>query len=106
MMIQMIIGNIYDMFILMRLIFSIEGLDLFGACLRMQSLHFYMLSLIEICLLKFWLKFGRKRMISMDETFIVWSLTLINCFMSVLLSISKMMLGDLVGSSSEVVEKR
>ena len=105
----MIISNILETVTFIKIVFNVyeEALNILGACLRMQSWHFHMMSLIEICLIKFWLKFGRKRMITMDETFIIWSLTAINVMISFLLSISKIMLGDLTGFSSEnAMEKR
>ena len=108
-MVHMIISNILETITFIKLLFNVyeEASNILVACLKMQSWHFHMMSLVEICLIKFWLKFGRKRMITMDETFIVWSLTAINVLISFLLSISKIMLGDLPGFSSESsVEKR
>ena len=109
MMVHMIISNILETITFIKIVFNVfeEVIDILGAYFKMQSVHFHMMSLVEICLIKLWLNFGRKRMITMDETFIVWSLTAINVMISFLLSTSKMMVGDLFGFSSESsVEKR
>ena len=80
------IKNVFDV--------DVGTLNIFKEFVKMQTWHFYLLSLIEICLIKYWLKYQRKRLISMDETFILRSLNLINVIISISLSYAKIMLDE------------
>ena len=94
------------MFILNNLLFTAStiqnGFDLndtpFLKDLRafcMYQYHFYALLIIfEVGFIKFWMKHIRKRLIVMDEAFIVTCLTLQNVMMSTLFTISKITIGD------------
>ena len=66
-----------------------------GETFFMES--FFCLTLLEIWAIKFWLKFIRKRMIVMNETFIVNCLTAINLVLSGLWGIGKVFTDDLNG---------
>ena len=96
MLIQLIFHNTVDTIQTMKNVFDVEVgvLTIFKEFVKMQTWHFYLLSLIEICLIKYWLKYLRKRLVSMDETFIVWSLNLINIMISISLSSAKIMLDE------------
>ena len=85
---------------LMNDVFALDvaPLKTFKEFVKLQHWHFYLLSLIEICLIKYWLKYLRKRLISMDEQFIVRTLSMINVMISVSCSCAKIMLGDFVQS--------
>ena len=73
----------------------IENIYTWESCFM---LSYFALTFFEIWAIKFWLKFIRKRMVVMNESFIVFSLTSINTMLSTLWSIAKVMLGDLIGS--------
>ena len=60
-------------------------------------LTYFALTLLEIWTIKFWLKFIRKRMIVMNECFMVFSLTFINIMISTLWALGKLIMEDLVG---------
>ena len=60
-------------------------------------LTYFALTLLEIWTIKFWLKFIRKRMIVMNESFMVFSLTFINIMISTLWALGKLIMEDLVG---------
>ena len=60
-------------------------------------LTFFALTLLEIWTIKFWLKFIRKRMIVMNESFMIFSLTFINIIISTLWALGKLIMEDLVG---------
>ena len=77
---------------------DLAPLTTFKQFVKLQHWHFYLLSLIEMCLIKYWLKYLRKRLISMDEQFIVRSLSMINLMISISCSCAKVMLGDFVQS--------
>lgn len=56
---------------------------------------FLSLTLLQIWAIKFWLKFIRKRMVVMNEAFIVRSLTVINSVISILYGVGKGFIDDL-----------
>ena len=64
------------------------------AFLQFQILFFSIFTLMEIVIIKFWLKFIRQRVVVMKEDFIVICLTLQNLMMSSLYSIVKVIMGD------------
>lgn len=66
----------------------------FHAFLQFQILLFSIFTLMEILMIKFWLKFIRQRVVVMKEDFIVICLTVQNLMMSSLYSIVKVILGD------------
>ena len=67
--------------------------DLRAFC--MYQYHFYaLLTIFELGFIKFWLKHIRKRLIVMDEAFIVTCITLQNVMMSVLYALTKITIGD------------
>lgn len=86
-----ILKNVFDL--------DLKILSTFNQFVKMQTWHFYLLSLIEICLVKYWLKYVRKRLICMDENFFVTSLTIINIMVSISFSFAKIMLGERIQSS-------
>ena len=55
------------------------------------ALHF---TLIEIVLFKFWLRFVKKRLVAMNDNFIVTVLTMENVTMSVLFGAAKVIISD------------
>ena len=61
----------------------------------MYQYHFYaLLTIFQIGFIKFWLKHIRKRLVAMDEAFIVTCITLQNVMMSVLYALTKMAIED------------
>ena len=58
---------------------------------------FFCLTLLEIWAIKFWIKFIRKRMVVMNEEFIVNCLTFVNLVISALWGIGKVFTDDLNG---------
>ena len=60
---------------------------------KFQGTIFGLLALIEVVYIKFWTKFIRQRMISMDDSFFVTCLTIQNLMMSSLFSISMVRAG-------------
>ena len=61
---------------------------------HMQGTFFLLFTVTEICLFKLWNEFIRKKMVSMDEGFIVFFLTSANIMNSCLFSAFKIIVGD------------
>ena len=55
----------------------------------------FLLTILEITAMKYWLRFIRKRLISMDDNFLYMSLTIQNIVLSTVFSVSKFVIGDL-----------
>ena len=66
----------------------------FHAFHAMQINFTYLLVIIETCVIKYWLKFWRQRMIAMDDYFIAICITMQNVLMSSLFSLAKIQWGD------------
>ena len=96
MLIQLMFNNTVDTIQTTKNVFHVDVgiLNIFKEFVKMQTWHFYLLSLIEICLIKYWLKYLRKRLISMDETFLVWSLNLSNLMISIFSTCSKIIFDE------------
>ena len=95
--INFIISNILETINTLPIVFDFENpkvLKYIHVFQKLQAYGFLLLALIEIICIKYWFKFRLKRMISMNDSFIVFSLTLINIQMSSLLALSKIILGD------------
>ena len=100
MLLQLMFHNTVETIETLNNVFGLDlaSLETVKEVVKMQTWHFYLLSLIEICLIKYWLKYLRKRLISMDEHFIVRCLSMINVMISISCSCAKIMLGDVVQS--------
>ena len=100
MLLQLMFHNTVETIETLNNVFGIDlaSLGIVKEVVKMQTWHFYLLSLIEICLIKYWLKYLRKRLISMDEHFIVRCLSMINVMISISCSCAKIVLGDVVQS--------
>ena len=61
---------------------------------HMQGTYFLIFTVTEICLFKYWNEFIRKKMVSMDEGFIVFFLTSANIMNSCLFAAFKIIVGD------------
>ena len=55
----------------------------------------FLFTVLEITVLKYWLKFIRKSLISMDDNFMYLSLSIQNIVLSTLFSVSKFVIGDM-----------
>lgn len=100
MLLQLMFHNTVETIETLNNVFGLDlaSLETVKEVVKMQTWHFYLLSLIEICLIKYWLKYLRKRLISMDEHFIVRCLSMINVMISISCSCAKIVLGDVVQS--------
>ena len=61
---------------------------------KMQLVFNFYLTMIEVCLMKYWLKFVRKKIINIDDSFVSFGITLTNAMLSSLFAISKVVIGD------------
>ena len=61
---------------------------------HMQGTFFLLFTVIEICLFKYWNEFVRKKMLCMDEGFIVFFVTSTNIMISCLFGALKIIVGD------------
>ena len=50
--------------------------------------------MIEVCLMKYWLKFVRKKIITIDDSFVSVGITLTNVMLSSMFAILKVVIGD------------
>ena len=100
MLLQLMFHNTVETIETLNNVFGLDlaSLETVKEVVKIQTWHFYLLSLIEICLIKYWLKYLRKRLISMDEHFIVRCLSMINVMISISCSCAKIVLGDVVQS--------
>ena len=67
----------------------VQWLTLLVYFLKTQVVLFAQFTVTEICLFKYWLKFIRKRLVTMEESFIVTVLTMENLMMSLLFAASR-----------------
>ena len=100
MLLQLMFHNTVETIETLNNVFGLDlaSLETVKEVVKIQTWHFYLLTLIEICFIKYWLKYLRKRLISMDEHFIVRTLSMINVMISISCSCAKIMLGDVVQS--------
>ena len=92
-----IISNILRSVQTVQVIFDLDHiwfLNKFTLFTPTQSLLALQYTFIEIVLFKFWLRFIKKRLVPMDDNFIVTVLTMENITMSVLFGMAKVMISD------------
>ena len=93
----MIFNNLYETVRAIEIVFDLDYPKVmtdFHAFLQFQTNFFTIFTLLEIVMIKFWLKFIRKRLVVMKEDFIVLCLNLENFFISSLYGLTKVKFGD------------
>ena len=93
----MILSNILETMNTIRILFDLsypKVMLYFHAFHAMQINFTYLLVIIEMCIIKYWLKFWRQRMIAMDDSFIAICITLQNVTMSSIFALAKIQIGD------------
>ena len=93
----LIFNNICETVQAIKIVFDIDYPKILADChafLQFLTNLFSIFTLMEIVMIKFWLKFIRKRLVVMKEDFIVRCLTLQNFLMSSLYALTKVIIGD------------
>ena len=78
-------------------IFDLEHIRLlkqFVFFLKVQAALYFWYTVTEIVLVKYWMCFILKRLVTMDDAFIAFVLTLENLTMSILFSLARVMISD------------
>ena len=78
-------------------IFDLEHIQLlkqFVFFLKVQAALYFCYTVTEIVLVKYWMRFILKRLVTMDDAFIAFVLTLENLTMSILFAIARVMISD------------
>ena len=94
---NVIVSNIAESINSFQMIFDLSYhsiLKYFYYFQRMQLVFTFYLTMIEVCMIKYWLKFIRKKVIAMDDSFMGVGYTLVNVFITSLFAISKVAIGD------------
>ena len=89
-------GNIVDTIYALQILFDIDYPGFIRIAyffLKFQGMTYVLQTLIEMVYIKFWLKFVRQRMVSMDDSFIVTCLTAQNLMLSSLFSMTMVRAG-------------
>lgn len=93
----MIVNNLSKTLTIIPIVFDLEEpwfLEKFVMFLRIETSVFLTLTITEICIFKYWLKFILKRLIIMDNQRIVLVLTLENLMMSTLFALVRIHKSD------------
>ena len=94
---NVIVANIAESFNSIQIVFDLDYpliLKYFYFFQKMQLVFTFYLTMIEVCLLKYWLKFIRKKIIAMDDSFVGFGITLANVLVTTLFALSKVVIGD------------
>ena len=94
---NVIASNIAESINSIQIIFDLDYpsiLNYFYYFQKMQLVFTFYLTMIEVCLLKYWLKFIRKKIIAMDDSFVGFGITLANVSLTSLFAVSKVFIGD------------
>ena len=94
---NVIVANIAESFNSIQIVFDLDYpliLKYFYFFQKMQLVFTFYLTIIEVCLLKYWLKFIRKKIIAMDDSFVGFGITLANVLVTTLFALSKVVIGD------------
>ena len=94
---NVIVANIAESFNSIQIVFDLDYpliLKYFYYFQKMQLVFTFYLTVIEVCLLKYWLKFIRKKIIAMDDSFVGFGITLANVIVTTLFAVSKVVIGD------------
>ena len=78
-------------------IFDLEHLQLlrqFVLFLKIQNVLYMLFTITEVVLVKYWMRFIMKKLVTMDDTFIVVVLTLENLAMSILFAIARVIISE------------
>ena len=78
-------------------IFDLEHLQLlrqFVLFLKIQNVLYMLFTITEVVLVKYWMRFILKKLVTMDDTFIVVVLTLENLAMSILFAIARVIISE------------
>ena len=90
-----IIANVLETWTTLEIVFNMSGLYLFESFKDVFIMCNFLFTVLEITVLKYWLKFIRKSLISMDDNFMYLSLSIQNIVLSTLFSVSKFVIGDM-----------
>ena len=97
MLLNTIINNILRTSDTVMVIFDLEHIRLlrqFVFFLKVQAALYFFYTVTEIVLVKYWMCFILKRLVTMDDAFIAFVLTLENLTMSILFAIARVMISD------------
>ena len=97
MLLNTIINNILKTSDTVMVIFDLEHIRLlkqFVLFLKVQAILYFLYTVTEIVLVKYWMRFILKRLVTMDDAFIAFVLTLENLTMSILFSLARVMISD------------
>ena len=97
MLLNAIINNILKTSDTVMVIFDLEHIRLlkqFVLFLKAQATLYFLYTVTEIVLVKYWMRFILKRLVTMDDAFIAFVLTLENLTMSILFAIARVMISD------------
>ena len=97
MILNVIISNIAESINSVQMIFDVNfplHIKYFYFFQKMQLVLNFYLTMIEVCLMKYWLKFVRKKIITIDDSFVSVGITLTNVMLSSMFAISKVVIGD------------
>ena len=96
MLLTVIGGNVAKTIYALQILFDIDYPGFIRSAyffMRFQEITYALLTLIEIMYIKFWLRFVRQRMISMDDSYIATCLTAQNIMISTLYSMFMVKVG-------------
>ena len=97
MLLNTIINNILKTSNTVIVIFDLDHIQLlnqFALLLKVQASLYFLYTVTEIVLVKYWMRFILKRLVTMDDAFIAFVLTLENLTMSILFAIARVMISD------------
>ena len=97
MLLNTIINHILRTSDTVMIIFDLEGIRLlrqFVFFLKVQAALYFFYTVTEIVLAKYWMCFILKRLVTMDDAFIAFVLTLENLTMSILFAIARVLITD------------
>ena len=97
MLLNTIVNNILKTPDTLMVIFDLEHIRLlkqFVLFLKIQATLYFLYTVTEIVLVKYWMRFILKRLVTMDDAFIAFVLTLENLTMSILFAIARVIISD------------
>ena len=97
MLLNLILNNILRTSDSVMVIFDLKHIQLlqqFVLFLKVQNNLYLLYTVTEIVLVKYWLRFILKRLVTIDDAFIAFVLTLENFTMSILFSLARVIISD------------
>ena len=97
MLLNFIFNNVLRTLDTAMIIFDLEQIKLlkqFVFFLKIQGSLYFLFMVTEIVLVKYWMRFILKRLVTMDDAFLVFVLTLENLTMSTLFSLARVIISD------------